>query len=80
MEEETSPREQFLASQEILSTIEWIDVLQDHASATEAMSLFNMHMSILLEGTSLFAAAHTRVHRRISSTFNTPLSRTLEAH
>ncbi|KAG0092303.1 hypothetical protein BGZ92_010278 [Podila epicladia] len=49
MEEETSPREQFLASQEILSTIEWIDVLQDHASAAQAMVLFNANINILLE-------------------------------
>ncbi|KAG0347412.1 hypothetical protein BG004_007773 [Podila humilis] len=48
MDEAASPREQFLASQEILGTIEWIDVLQNHATATEAMALFNSHMSILL--------------------------------
>ncbi|KAI9237237.1 MAG: hypothetical protein BYD32DRAFT_451893 [Podila humilis] len=49
MDQGASPREQFLESQEVLSTIEWIDVLQGHASATQAMALFNMHMSILLE-------------------------------
>ncbi|KAF9199924.1 hypothetical protein BGZ49_009898 [Haplosporangium sp. Z 27] len=44
MEEET-PREKFLSSQEILSTIEWSDVLQDHKAATEAFGLFDTHMT-----------------------------------
>ncbi|KAF9346106.1 hypothetical protein BGX26_002406 [Mortierella sp. AD094] len=48
MDEET-PREKLLSSQEILSTIEWSDVLQDHNAALEAISLFDTHMSIILQ-------------------------------
>ncbi|KAF9185049.1 hypothetical protein BGZ50_003287 [Haplosporangium sp. Z 11] len=47
--EQESPREQFLSSQEILSTIEWVDVLQDHQAALEAISLFETHMGTLLQ-------------------------------
>ncbi|KAF9946551.1 hypothetical protein BGZ72_000231 [Mortierella alpina] len=46
--QEESPREQFLASQEILSTIEWLDVLQDHKAAKDAIALFELHMNNLL--------------------------------
>ncbi|KAG0327119.1 hypothetical protein BGZ99_008334 [Dissophora globulifera] len=48
MEEET-PRERFLSSQEILSTIDWADVLQDHSDASEAITLFDKHMTSLLD-------------------------------
>ncbi|KAF9172273.1 hypothetical protein BGX21_005173 [Mortierella sp. AD011] len=48
MDEET-PREKMLSSQEILSTIEWSDVLQGHNTALEAIGLFDTHMSIILE-------------------------------
>lgn len=80
MDQETSPREQFLASQEILSTIEWIDVLQGHASAIQAMALFNVHMGILLEGTCL-CRSQTRVHGKHSSDMNWhAVIRVLEVH
>jgi hypothetical protein len=49
---EENPRETFLASQEILSTIEWADVLQDHTAASDAIALFETHIDILLEGMS----------------------------
>ncbi|KAI1316290.1 hypothetical protein EDD11_010133 [Mortierella claussenii] len=49
MQEEESPREKFLSSQEILSTIEWVDVLQTHKAAVDAITLFEMHMKLLLE-------------------------------
>ncbi|KAG0220762.1 hypothetical protein BGX31_010617 [Mortierella sp. GBA43] len=46
---EENPRETFLASQEILSTIEWADVLQDHTAASDAIALFETHIETLLE-------------------------------
>ncbi|KAF9106397.1 hypothetical protein BGX27_009187 [Mortierella sp. AM989] len=48
MDEET-PREKFLSSQEILATIDWADVLQDHKTALEAIDLFDAHIGTLLE-------------------------------
>ncbi len=51
--QEESPREQFLASQEILSTIEWQDALQDHKAAKDAIALFELHMHNLLNGNRL---------------------------
>ncbi|KAF9912705.1 hypothetical protein EC991_009441 [Linnemannia zychae] len=47
-QEEETPRERFLASQEILSTVEWADDLQDQRTCAEAMALFEMHTAILL--------------------------------
>ncbi|KAF9093554.1 hypothetical protein BGX23_003208 [Mortierella sp. AD031] len=47
-QEEETPRERFLASQEILSTVEWVDDLQDQRACAEAMALFEMHTAILL--------------------------------
>ncbi|KAF9155207.1 hypothetical protein BG015_010697 [Linnemannia schmuckeri] len=47
-QEEETPRERFLASQEILSTVEWVDDLQDKRACAEAMALFEMHTVILL--------------------------------
>lgn len=49
-QEEETPRERFLASQEILSTVEWADDLQDKRACAEAMALFEMHTAILLAG------------------------------
>ncbi|KAF8930452.1 hypothetical protein BGZ58_008243 [Dissophora ornata] len=49
MEEEETPREKFLSSQEILTTLEWVDVLQDHEATLEAIALFDKHMSVVLE-------------------------------
>ncbi|KAF9277735.1 hypothetical protein BGZ68_009046 [Mortierella alpina] len=54
--QEESPREQFLASQEILSTIEWLDVLQDHRAAMEAIALFELHMHSLLKALRVIQA------------------------
>ncbi|KAF9366384.1 hypothetical protein BGX34_003663 [Mortierella sp. NVP85] len=47
--QEENPREIFLASQEILSTIEWADALQDHNAASGAIALFDAHIGVLLE-------------------------------
>ncbi|KAG0000851.1 hypothetical protein BGZ79_005393 [Entomortierella chlamydospora] len=46
MDEET-PREKMISSQEILSTIEWSDVLQDHNIALEVIGLFDTHMKMM---------------------------------
>lgn len=54
MQQEETPRERFLASQEILSTVEWVDDLQDKRACAEAMALFEMHTAILLTGTASF--------------------------
>ena len=56
--QEENPREIFLASQEILSTIEWADALQDHNAASGAIALFDAHIGVLLEGTSLSRHMH----------------------
>ncbi|KAF9574213.1 hypothetical protein EC968_007137 [Mortierella alpina] len=54
--QEESPREQFLASQEILSTIEWLDVLQDHSAAVDAIALFELHMRDMLKALRVIEA------------------------
>ncbi|KAF9972048.1 hypothetical protein BGZ65_010056, partial [Modicella reniformis] len=48
-EQEINPRETFLGCQEILSTIEWEDELQDHSVASTAIALFDSHMETLLQ-------------------------------
>jgi uncharacterized protein YqfB (UPF0267 family) len=53
-QEEDTPRERFLASQEILSTVEWVDDLQEKHACAEAMALFEMHTDIMLTGTIYF--------------------------
>jgi len=52
MKEGETPREKFLWSQEILTTLEWVDVLQDYEATMEAIALFDKHISVVLEGSS----------------------------
>ncbi|KAG0278133.1 hypothetical protein BGZ95_004630 [Linnemannia exigua] len=47
--EEETPRERFLNSQGILSTVEWVDDLQDQHECAKAIALFEMHTANLLE-------------------------------
>ncbi|KAF9581741.1 hypothetical protein BGW38_001132 [Lunasporangiospora selenospora] len=49
MDEQNTPREAFLESQEILSTIEWVDAFQNHAEALNAIALFDHQVNMLLE-------------------------------
>lgn len=53
-QEEDTPKERFLASQGILSTIEWVDDLQEKRACAKAMALFEMHTDIMLTGTICF--------------------------
>ncbi|KAF9432053.1 hypothetical protein BGZ76_011318 [Entomortierella beljakovae] len=46
---EETPKEMFISSQEILSTIDWADALQNQDAKIEAITLFETHISILLE-------------------------------
>ncbi|KAF9934316.1 hypothetical protein FBU30_002455 [Linnemannia zychae] len=48
MQQKTTPREQFLSSQEILSTIEWVDDLQDEHACAQAMEHFETQSTLLL--------------------------------
>ncbi|KAG0381107.1 hypothetical protein BGX24_009936 [Mortierella sp. AD032] len=48
-QEEETPKERFLTSQGILSTVEWVDDLQDQHECAKAMAVFEMHAANLLE-------------------------------
>ncbi|KAG0044190.1 hypothetical protein BGZ83_010568 [Gryganskiella cystojenkinii] len=47
--EEETPRERFMSSQEILSTIEWVDVLMEHTASLQAIALFDKHIATMLQ-------------------------------
>lgn len=64
--EEETPRERFMGSQEILSTIEWVDVLMDHNESLDAIALFDMHIACVLRGNLAQTADHLR-HTHLQS-------------
>ncbi|KAG0356651.1 hypothetical protein BGZ54_000662 [Gamsiella multidivaricata] len=74
--EELTPREAFLSSQEILSTVEWDDVLLDHQAASEAIALFDNHMSTLLQ--AMMSIKTTKLSRFLKDAVLT-LSRPIKA-
>ncbi|KAG0252685.1 hypothetical protein BGZ95_006555 [Linnemannia exigua] len=47
--EEETPRERFLNSQGILSTVEWVDDLQDQHECAKVIALFEMRAANILK-------------------------------
>ncbi|KAG0231150.1 hypothetical protein BGW41_002296 [Actinomortierella wolfii] len=49
LEEEKSPRETFIESQHVLSTLDWTDVLQQPHDMLNSLQLFDKHMTEMLQ-------------------------------